>query len=245
MTQPAPILLEICVDTPAGLEAAIAGGADRIELCAALEVGGLTPSPGLLRLAGERALPVRAMIRPRAGHFVFSAAETYVMLREIDAARAAGMTGVVIGAMTAAGALDVALLGILAAHAEGLDVTLHRAVDLLVDPLAAVDIAVALGLATILTSGGARLAQDGMATIAAMQARAAGRIEILAGSGITAANAADIVAGTGVTAIHASCGRSVEATDAKAVALGFASARQRETDPILVENLRAALAPAR
>lgn len=237
----APLLMEICVDSPAGLRAAIAGGADRIELCAALEVGGLTPSPGLLHLAGGMSVPVRAMIRPRAGDFVYDAAEQDGMLHEIDAARAAGLAGVVIGALKQAGELDVALLKRLVAHAAGLDVTLNRAVDLLPDPLVAVDIAVDLGLATILTSGGALKAQDGIAMIAAMQARAAGRVEILPGSGINAANVGAILDGAGVSSAHASCSRLVDTNDPRSVAMGFAHAQRRETDQSLVENLRAAM----
>lgn len=234
-------LLEICVDSPAGLRAAIAGGADRIELCAALDVGGLTPSPGLLQLAGRMSVPVRAMIRPRAGDFIYDAAEQDAMLHEIDAARDAGLAGVVIGALTQAGELDLVLLKRLVAHAAGLDVTLNRAVDLLPDPLVAVDVAIDLGLATILTSGGALKAHDGIATIAAMQARAAGRVEILPGSGINAANVAAILDGAGVGSAHASCGRLVDTTDLRSVAMGFAHAQRRETDQSLVENLRAAM----
>ncbi len=236
-----PLLMEICVDSPAGLRAAIAGGADRIELCAALDVGGLTPSPGLLQLAGRISVPVRAMIRPRAGDFVYDAVEQDVMLHEIDAARAAGLAGVVIGALTRTGELDLVVLKRLVAHAAGLDVTLSRAVDLLPDLVVAVDVAVDLGIATILTSGGALKAYDGIATIAAMQARAAGRVEILPGSGINAANVRAILDGAGVRSVHASCGGLVDTTDARSVSMGFVHAQRRETDQSLVENLRAAM----
>lgn len=236
-------LLEVCVGTPAGLIAAVESGADRIELCSALALGGLTPSAGLIALAATLSVPSRVMIRPREGHFVFDVAERDTMLRDIDVARTAGLEGVVIGAMTADGALDLATLEHLAGHARGMKLTLHRAVDLLPDPVEAVDAAIALGFATILTSGGALHAMDGIATIAAMQERAAGRIEIMAGSGVTAANAPNILAATGITAIHASCSKPVAVTDRHSLALGFELAGRRDTDPGLVAALRSATQP--
>jgi hypothetical protein len=92
------ILLEVCVDSPQSLAAAIEGGADRIELCAALETGGLTPSPGLMALATTAPIPVYAMIRTRPGDFVFDDADMATLLADIDAVRAAGLAGVVFGA---------------------------------------------------------------------------------------------------------------------------------------------------
>jgi copper homeostasis protein len=168
------ILLEVCVDTAEGLEAAIAGGADRIELCSSLGEGGLTPSAGLMALAGRQGVPVRAMIRPRAGDFTFDAAEVAVMCGDIRAARDAGLAGVVIGALDAAGALDRAVLEGLMAAASGMGVTLHRAVDLLPSPREAVEVARALGIDTILTSGGALKAPEGSDEIGDGTARRAG-----------------------------------------------------------------------
>src|SRR5262245_37162108 len=92
------VLLEVCVDSPQGLAAAIEGGADRIELCSALELGGLTPLPGLMKAAAAAPIPVYAMIRPRGGLFVFDEADEAAMMADIDAVRAAGLAGVVIGA---------------------------------------------------------------------------------------------------------------------------------------------------
>ncbi|MEH3108321.1 MAG: copper homeostasis protein CutC [Sphingomonas fennica] len=235
------VLLEVCVDTPAGLAAAIAGGADRIELCAALDVGGLTPPAGLIAAAARTPVPVRAMIRPRGGGFVYTAGEVAAMRADIAAVRAAGLAGVVIGAATAADMLDIDLLRLLAADAAGLGITLHRVVDLLADADAAVDAAVDLGIDTILTSGGAPDALGGIARIAAMQARAGGRVTILAGAGVTAANAAAIVAGAGVRALHASCRTPAPAPADRLVALGFAPPAPRETDADAVARLAAAL----
>lgn len=114
------VLLEVCVDNVEGLRAAVEGGVDRIELCSALEVGGLTPSRGLMSIAPTVAsgTPVYALIRPRSGDFVYSAAEVTVMLRDIDAAREAGIQGVVIGANTEKGDLDVHTLEALLKHCQ-------------------------------------------------------------------------------------------------------------------------------
>ena len=220
------------------------GGADRIELCSALALGGLTPSAGLMAIAAEAQkqtrLPVRAMIRPREGHFHFDVADCDMMLRDIDAVRAAGLDGVVIGASNAAGSLDTALLERLVAHAAGMAVTLHRVVDLLPDPVEAVDVAIALGLSTILTSGGAIKAADGVDNIAAMQQRAGGRIEIMAGSGVHAGNAPTIIAATGIHAIHASCSRPISDISTRLLDLGFDNANRRITDHATVVALRQA-----
>jgi copper homeostasis protein len=234
-------LLEICVDTPAGLKAAVAGGADRIELCSALDLGGLTPTPGLIALARQGQVPVRAMIRPHAKGFVYDAIDCDAMFAEIDAVRAAGLAGVVIGATTDRGTLDIDLLRLQVARADGLAVTLHRCVDLLPDPVEAVGIAVALGIDTILTSGGASRAAEGACVIAAMQRAAAGRIEILAGSGVTADTVDALLAETGVTAVHASGRTALPTPDAAAVALGFTPPSPRDTDEHEVARLRRTL----
>lgn len=199
------MILEVCVDSPEGLAAAIAGGADRIELCAALALGGLTPSPGLLQLAARASVPVFAMIRPREGSFVFTEAEAEAMAQDIRAVRASGLAGVVLGASRIDGRLDTRLLGHLLAEAKGLRTTLHRSLDLTPDPFAALDEAVALGFDRVLTSGGAPTAAEGAPVIAALRASAAGRIAVMAGGGIRPANAAALVARTGVTELHASC----------------------------------------
>ena len=100
------ILLEVCVDSVFGFKAAIAGGADRIELCSSLAVGGLTPSPGFIAFAAKSGTPSRVMIRPRVGDYVFSEDEIDVMRRDIDLVRAAGLSGVVIGASLPSWHLD-------------------------------------------------------------------------------------------------------------------------------------------
>jgi copper homeostasis protein len=228
----AEVLLEVCVDSLDGLKAAIEGGADRIELCAALEVGGLTPSVGLMQAAAGCGVPVLAMIRPRSGGFDFSAAEVAVMRSDIAAARAAGLAGVVLGATRGAG-LDRAMLADLVAAAQGLDLTLHRAVDLCDDVEAAVEAAIALGFRRILSSGGASTALGGRARLAAMIAAARGRIAIMPGSGLSAETVGGLHS-LGVTQVHASC-----SDPGPAARLGFGAPRR--TSAARVRALKDAL----
>lgn len=199
----AEVLLEVCVDNPAGLAAAVAGGADRIELCSALEVGGLTPSVGLMARAADCGLPVMALIRPRSGDFCHDPDELAVMRADIVAARRAGLAGVVIGAMRG-DALDTPALADLVAVAEDMDITLHRAADLCADPLAAVDVAISLGIRRILTSGGADSAAAGLPRLMAMVGHAAGRLSIMPGGGVSAETVAALRP-LRPTEVHASC----------------------------------------
>ena len=232
-----PLRLEVCVDTPDGLEIALAAGADRIELCAALALSGLTPAPGLMAQAtGRNAWP---MIRPRAGGFVFSPAEVDAMRRDIDAARAAGLPGVVLGASRPSGELDADLLADLIDHAAGLGVALHRAFDQAPDLSAALETAVALGFERVLTSGGARTAPEGVDRLAELVALAGDRIVIMAGSGVTAANVADLVRRTGVKEVHGSC--SAPAQTLAVDPLGFDPPGRREISAEVVRAMVSAL----
>ena len=235
------ILLEVCVDTADGLAAAIEGGAHRIELCSALSLGGLTPSPGFMRAAAGAKIPVYAMIRPRAGNFVLSNAEIDMMRGDIDAARAAGLAGVVLGANLENGALDEGGLFKLKEHSSGLGTTLHRAIDLVPDFLAAIDIAIGIGFERVLSSGGAKTALEGIETLAAMHEHANGRISVMPGSGVKAVNVRTLMARFALKEAHGSCSVEPVETDAKAVAFGFAPPRARQTSAAEVAALRAAL----
>jgi copper homeostasis protein len=236
------ISLEVCVDSVDGLDAAIAGGAERIELCSALDLGGLTPTSGLIAAAARAPVPVYAMIRPHARSFCWSSADAAAMLVEIDAVRAAGLAGVVLGAALPDGNLDLALLGRLREHAHGLGTTLHRVFDLVPDPVRALEEAISLDFERVLTSGGAVRAADGVAVLADLVRRAAGRIAIMPGSGVSADNVAHIVRATGAAEVHASCREVLEPVERKGVELGFFPARQSRTSTALVQALRAALA---
>lgn len=235
------ILLEVCVDDPAGLGAAVAGGADRIELCSALSVGGLTPSAGLMAMASTFDVPVYAMIRPRPGDFIFGDAEIDVMRRDIDAARNAGLAGVVLGASRPEGALDVETLRNLVDTAAGLGTTLHRAFDLVPDFEDAVDVAVALGFERILTSGGGKRAPDAIENLAAIIEMAAGRVSIMPGSGVTLESIGQLMSRLPVSEVHSSCSVAEDGARGRIVELGFVAPGARRTDIDTVRALKAYL----
>lgn len=236
--------LEICTDDPGGVRAALEGGADRVELCAALDVGGLTPSAGLVAFAISVGIPVRVLIRPRAGRFVFGADAERVMSEDIARMLALGAQGVVLGAARADGCLDVELLGRLvrvarSAGARGL--TLNRVIDLAPDQEQAIDEAAALGFDAVLSSGGAPTAPEGAATLARMQRRAPPSLTVIAASGVTAATVRSLIATTGVRTFHASARGEAGPSDPKLAALGFARATERTASAATVRALRNAL----
>ena len=199
------IAVEICVETVQGLRAAEIAGADRVELCACLDVGGLTPSAGMMRFAAERGLPARVLVRPRSGSFVYDDDELGVIERDVAAARSLGLSGVVIGAAREDGRLDRERLSRLADRCHGLGRTLHRVFDLTPDPFESLELAVELGFDRILTSGQAASAAAGAGLLARLVAAADGRITILAAGGVNADNLADLVRATAVREVHASC----------------------------------------
>lgn len=230
------ILLEVCVDTPAGLAAAIAGGADRIELCAALALQGLTPAPGLMALAASAPIPIYPMIRPRNGDFCYDAGDLDAMRRDIDAVRAYGLAGVVIGANRPDGELDLVVLEKLVEHSKGLGMSLHRSFDLVPDKSATLEVAIDLGFERVLTSGGALTAQAGAEQIATLVEQAAGRIGILAGAGVQPGNVADLVKRTGVREVHGSFSGPIPgaAPGSKLGEMGFVPPELRDTDQAAV-----------
>ncbi|MBX5136919.1 copper homeostasis protein CutC [Rhizobium lentis] len=231
------ILLEVCVDSAAGLAAAIEGGAGRIELCSALELGGLTPLPSLMRIAARAPVPIYAMIRPHAGPFIFDGLDEQAMMLDIEAVRAAGLAGVVIGANRPDGTLDLPLIRRLKAHAVGLGSTLHRAFDLVPDADQALEQAIELGCERILTSGCAVKAADGIDTLKRLSEKAAGRISIMPGSGIRPANVGEILRATGAREVHGSCSSPVESADPRAVAFGFEAKSTNKTDVEVVRQM--------
>jgi len=236
-----PITLEICVEDAQGVAAAISAGADRIELCSALDVGGLTPSAGLMQLAQSAPIPVYAMIRPRAGSFCFDSADAQIMLADIDRTREAGLAGVVLGASLADGHLDTALLRRLIARAKGLGLTLHRVFDLVPEPLQALDEAVELGFERILTSGGERQAMQALPRLTQLVDHSRGRISIMPGSGVNAGNADAIIAATGAHEIHASCRAVIAQVEGKSLELGFSTPKIMHTSADKIRQLRTVL----
>ncbi|MFI9488006.1 copper homeostasis protein CutC [Promicromonospora sp. NPDC052451] len=218
---PPRVALELAVQDPAGAVIAAGVGARRVELCSALgATGGITPSAGLVEAVVAAAavvpasdsapiLEVHVLVRPRPGGFVYSAAETDLMLRDVTLAVDAGADGVVVGALTPSGEVDVARVRELVAAAEDAEVTFHRALDVVADPVAALDVLAELGVARVLTSGGAARAADGLERLAALVERSAEvGIEIMAGGGVTAADVPALL-GVGVDAVHLSAKRTV------------------------------------
>lgn len=186
-------ILEACVDSVESAQAAARGGADRLELCANLVIGGTTPTPALFRAAREAVgLPIHVLIRPRFGDFLYTPAERAIMVREIESFAALGADAVVIGALRPDGTLDRAVMEELIAAAGGRKVTLHRAFDVCRDPREALEEAVSLGVDTILTSGQAPSAWEGRAVIADLLQRAGDRVEILIGGGVSAGTIRDL-----------------------------------------------------
>ena len=234
-------ILEICVDDAAGVDAAVAGGADRIELCSALELGGLTPSAALLDHALRTGCPIHMMVRPRGGGFVYGQDDLALMVEEIGWAVARGADGVVVGALLPDGGLDREALARFRDAARDATIVLHRAIDLVPEPVGAVREAAALGYDKILSSGGAPTAVGGMATLAAMVTAAGERLSIIAGSGVKPDNVARIITDTGVREVHGSASNIGAEPDAATLEFGFATGPRRVTDRAIVRRLRAAI----
>ncbi|RFU39574.1 copper homeostasis protein CutC [Actinomadura logoneensis] len=195
---------EICIDSVEGAIAAERAGADRVELCAALFDGGLTPTLGTVRaaLAAVSSIRVHVIIRPRGGDFIFDEHEIAAMEHDVVAAREAGAHGVVIGALTPEGEIDRPVTERLMKAAGGLSVTFHRAFDMAADPFAALDTLIDLGVDRVLTSGQDSSALEGAPLIAELVRRAGDRIVVMPGGGITPRNVARVVAETGAREIH-------------------------------------------
>ncbi|AOW93064.1 copper homeostasis protein CutC [Rhodococcus sp. WMMA185] len=204
-------LLELAVQDVEAARVARRVGAARVELCSALGVtGGLTPSIGMIEAVAQQGIAVHPLVRCRPGGYVYDADEIAVMARDVRAAVAAGASGVVLGALTPGGSVDRQAL---ARMVDGIDrsvveVTFHRAMDIVDDWEKALDVLVESGVTRVLTSGGAPRCIDGLEALSGIVARARGRIQVMAGGGIRVEDVAR-VAGTGVDAVHLSARRTV------------------------------------
>ena len=209
-------LLEICVDSLASARAAIRGGADRLELCSALALGGLTPYTALLRQTREESdIPIRCLMRPRASDFLYDQDETDLMARQMQELKAAGADGFVIGCLTAHGDLDDDAMKPLIETADGADLTLHRCIDVSCDPFETYLQAAYLGFDTVLTSGAAASCMEGLGTIAQLLRLrdAKNGPEVLIGAGVNPANIRTILSALPqARAFHASCKMLVESS---------------------------------
>ncbi|MBK8267762.1 MAG: copper homeostasis protein CutC [Planctomycetes bacterium] len=204
------VLFEVPVETLAEAVAAARGGADRLELCASLDVGGITPSfESIQQFAFESPLPFVVMVRPRAGDFVYKESERRDMAVRVAEAHAIGMMGVVFGALTGDRRVNIPACESFMAISGPMATVFHRAFDQITDPFAALDDLITLGVTRVLTSGGGDCAADPACArrIAQLIDHANGRIEILPGGGIRAHNVKALLDATNATSIHSSCRR--------------------------------------
>ncbi|GAA2990499.1 copper homeostasis protein [Microbacterium terrae] len=233
------IAVEIAVQDAAGARIAVGAGADRLELCQGLEMGGITPSLGILEatLAAVDPAIVHVLIRPRGGGFAYDSDEIAVVAADIRAAVARGAGGVVVGALDSAGGVDVEAVRRWQDAAGESSVTFHRAIDAAADPSAVFDALVTAGVTRVLTSGGAPRSIDGLAALAGFAAQ--GGIEVMAGGGVRPEDVGALRA-AGVDSVHLSARTRVghsavsgpgggapghDATDAAIVAAAVAAAR--------------------
>ena len=233
-------LLEVCCGNPESVDAAVLGGARRIELCADLEADGLTPPVSWIRDAKARypSLTVHVLIRPRAGNFVYSPEEADRMAQQVEEALEAGADGIVLGALTPERDVDLPLTERLVSLVESFNladellrsdrchaandshffpeaarrvsITFHRAFDRCRRPFEALEQIIGLGCDRILTAGQAETAEAGAEVLRELRRRARGRIGILPGGGVTPGNAARILARTGCAEIHASASVNID-----------------------------------
>jgi copper homeostasis protein len=242
MSDKGPVL-EIAANSLASAVAAQEGGAHRIELCAALELGGLTPSYAQIALTRERVrIPIYALIRPRTGDFVYRDSEYETMQRDIETCVSLGCDGVVIGALDENGAVDATRCRALMAAAGRLGVTFHRAFDMSNDPQRALDDIIALGCERVLTSGAQPDAPAGAVFISTLVEQAAGRIEVMPGAGVTAGNIVALRALTGAREFHASAKRELPSRMRGGNKLSGMTAGEMLSDVDQVRALVAALA---
>ena len=196
--------IEVCCSSLSEVREAVAGGARRVELCAAITCGGVTPSHATIKSITEAALDIdiNVLIRPREGGFHYSDEEVEVMCHDIEFCRQMGVHGVVIGALTRDGEIDIEACRRMVEAAGDLSITFHRAFDVCIEPLQALEHIIALGCDRLLTSGQKPSAEQGAERIAELVSHAAGRIIIMPGAGITPQNIALIEQKTAATEFH-------------------------------------------
>lgn len=244
-------ILEVCVDSLASARSAIHAGADRLELCSALALGGLTPYTALLRKIREESdIPIRCLMRPRSGDFLYTREEIDLMVRQIQELKEASASGFVIGCLTAGGELDCDAMKPLIDAADGSGLTLHRCIDVSSDPQKIYLQAGALGIDTVLTSGAASSCTAGMETIKALLALrdSTSGPEVLIGAGVSTANIQELLAALPhARAFHASCKKLIESQmhfrreDVPMGLPGLDEWHIQQTDEVQVRTLKEAL----
>jgi copper homeostasis protein len=206
-----PILIEVCANSVESALAGQAGGAARVELCAALIEGGLTPSPAVIEIARERLrIQLNVLIRPRGGDFCYDDTEFAAMKRDIEFCKRAGVNGVVIGILHPDGAVDVERTRELVARARPMSVTFHRAFDMAADAFRALDDVLSLGVERLLTSGQRGSAVQGKELIAELVRRSGDRLIVMPGAGINDGNIRELITATGAREYHLSGQKKIE-----------------------------------
>ena len=222
--------IEVCSTSLDDAREAEAGGAIRIELCSAITCGGVTPSHGLIKsvVDANLNLDINVLIRAREGGFCYTEAEVEAMCQDIEFCREAGVHGVVIGALTADGDIDMEACQKMVAAAGEMSITFHRAFDICREPLVALEQIISLGCHRLLTSGQQPSAEQGAEFIAELVKRAAGRIIIMPGAGINPKNIAVIEQKTAATEFHSTA--AIDSADSayRGQAVSFAAYPQRE-----------------
>lgn len=204
------MILEVCVDSVESAVNAEKGGADRIELCGDLIVGGITPSLALYeRIREKTSLPIHVLLRPRFGDFLYSEEELEILIRQARMFAKAGADNLVIGCLTSDGRLDLEAMKKIIDIANGTPVNLHRAFDMCRDLSEALEDAKKLGVVSILTSGGYASAKEGAAVLDELK-KNAGTIDIMAGAGMNAKNIQFMLENTSLTAFHMSGKKTLE-----------------------------------
>jgi len=246
---PVPVL-EIAIASAAGAVAAQLGGADRLELCNALELGGVTPSAGLTAsVLAATELPVHVLVRPRPGDFCYDASEIGTAEHEAQLLARQGAAGIVLGALTGDGQIDVAATSRIIAAAKSVapavEITFHKAFDQSADPLPALQLLAGLGVDRVLSSGQAQRARDGIPVLSAMAAQRSG-VQIMAGGGVLPADIADLSRLARVDAVHFSAKRPGPSAANVGISLGSADGADPNayfvTDQALVRQARAEIA---
>uniref|UniRef100_A0A1I7TBD5 Copper homeostasis protein cutC homolog n=2 Tax=Caenorhabditis tropicalis TaxID=1561998 RepID=A0A1I7TBD5_9PELO len=228
------INLEICIDNMESAENAVAGGADRLEVCSSLQLGGLTPSVGFVSVLRDKFpdIPLYCMIRQRGGNFVYRDDEMCAHTEDVEWLKRAGATGFVFGALTSTGALDRTACQSVIETARPLPVTFHRAIDVAIDWKNCLEEAIEVGFKAVLTSGQEPTALDGVYIIREMQEVYKHKIDILAGCGVNSSNVANLVDWTKCHWYHASA-----AVPKKNVSMNKVSMGKQDNQPIRVTSL--------
>lgn len=224
MEKDTSILVEIAVFTPNAAIVAQNAGAHRVELCSGYSEGGLSPSAGTIEFVRKSiSIPIHVMVRPRIGDFCYNADEKRCILSDIDYCKSVGVNGIVFGALTPLGVVDMEFTKQVVEFAYPMSVTFHRAFDLTQNLYNTLDDLIACGVTRVLTSGGKPNTLEGINTIAALVKQAKGQIVVLPGGGITADNVQHLIKSTGVREVHFSGKQLVKSQIRKSTNLSLTS----------------------